>query len=202
VPIISFDDALVLHALLTLCGRHGEAAWRGQHDTGRARAAFRAAGRQVAFRHRSQLGERPALLAHVFVRRHRPPTSEQKSILRRTSPSRLTIPVDRPGCERGIKSGLEVGLRGPRRLRTASSTTDRRQHCAAAGAYWEGRSGLNQRPNSCYFGSCHRQSAKHDDDQFPATCVAACRSGRSSLDSIGGDFLSFRSSFRLPKPSQ
>jgi hypothetical protein len=29
----------------------------------------------VAFRHRSQLCERPALLAHVFVRRHRPPTS-------------------------------------------------------------------------------------------------------------------------------
>ena len=79
MPIISFDDALVLHALLTLCGRHGEAAWRGQDDTGRTRAAFRAGGRQVAFRHRSQLGERPALLAHVFVRRHGPPTSGQNT---------------------------------------------------------------------------------------------------------------------------
>jgi hypothetical protein len=75
VPIISFDDALVLYALLTLFGRHGEAAWRGQDDTGRTRAAFRAGGRQVAFRHRSQLCERPALLAHIFVRRHRPPAS-------------------------------------------------------------------------------------------------------------------------------
>src|SRR5438045_838396 len=89
VPIISFDDALVLYALLTLFGRHGEAAWRGQEDTGRTRAAFRAGGRQVAFRHRSKLCERPALLAHIFVRRHRPPTSGQKRILRRTSPSRL-----------------------------------------------------------------------------------------------------------------
>ena len=89
VPIISFDDALVLYALLTLFGRHGEAAWRGQDDTGRTRAAFRAGGRQVAFRHRSQLCERSALLAHIFVRRHRPPTSGQNASLRRTSPSRL-----------------------------------------------------------------------------------------------------------------
>ena len=79
VPIISFDDALVLYALLTLFGRHGEAAWRGQDDTGRTRAAFRAVGRQVAFRHRSQPCERPALLAHIFVRRHRPPTSGQNA---------------------------------------------------------------------------------------------------------------------------
>src|SRR5262249_29670476 len=68
VPIISFDDALVLYALLTLFGRHGEAARRGQDDTGRTRAAFRAGGRQVGFRHRSELCERPALLAHIFVR--------------------------------------------------------------------------------------------------------------------------------------
>ena len=73
VPVISFDDALVLCAFLTRLGRHGEAAWRGQDDTGRTRAAFRAGGRQVAFRHRSQLRERPALLAHIFVRRHRTP---------------------------------------------------------------------------------------------------------------------------------
>ena len=70
MPIISFDDALVLYALLTLFGRHGEAAWRGQDDTGRTRAAFRAGGRQLAFRHRSELCERPALLALIFVRRH------------------------------------------------------------------------------------------------------------------------------------
>jgi len=79
VPIISFDDALVLYALLTLFGRHGEAAWRGQDDTGRTRAAFRAVGRQVGFRHRSKPCERPALLAHIFVRRHRPPTSGQNA---------------------------------------------------------------------------------------------------------------------------
>src|SRR5262245_35113148 len=91
VPIISFDDALVLYALLTLFGRHGEAAWRGQDDTGRTRAAFRAGGRQVAFRHRSQLCERPALLAHIFVRWHRPPTSGER-ILRQTSPTRLWKP--------------------------------------------------------------------------------------------------------------
>ena len=79
VPVISFDDALVLYALLTLFGRHGEAAWRGQDDTGRTRAAFRACGWQVAFRHRSQLCERPAVLAHIFVRWHRPPTSGQNA---------------------------------------------------------------------------------------------------------------------------
>jgi hypothetical protein len=86
VPIISFDDALVLYALLTLFGRHGEAAWRGQDDTGRTRAALRAGGRQIAFRHRSELCERPALLAHVFVRRHRSPISGLAMI--------ETIPVD------------------------------------------------------------------------------------------------------------
>jgi hypothetical protein len=95
VPIISFDDALVLYALLTLFGRHGEAAWRGQDDTGRTRAAFRAGGRQLAFRHRSQLCERPALLAHIFVRRHRPPTSGQTHPAADQSVAIMeTIPVD------------------------------------------------------------------------------------------------------------
>src|SRR6266702_3441718 len=79
VPVVSFDDALVLYAGLTRFGRHGEAAWRGQEDTGRTRAAFRAGGRQLAYRHRSQLCERPALLAHIFVRRHRPPISGQNA---------------------------------------------------------------------------------------------------------------------------
>ncbi len=79
VPVVSFDDALVLYAGLTRFGRHGEAAWCGQEDTGRTRAAFRAGGRQLAFRHRSQLCERPALLAHIFVRRHRPPISGQNA---------------------------------------------------------------------------------------------------------------------------
>jgi hypothetical protein len=95
VPIISFDDALVLYALLTLFGRHGEAAWRGQDDTGRTRAAFRAGGRQLAFRHRSQLCERPALLAHIFVRWHRPPTSGQTHPAADQSVAiRETLPVD------------------------------------------------------------------------------------------------------------
>jgi hypothetical protein len=94
VPIISFDDALVLYALLTLFGRHGEAAWRGQDDTGRTRAAFRAGGRQVAFRHRSQLCEWPALLAHIFVRRHRPPTSGQNASCGGPVRRVETIPVD------------------------------------------------------------------------------------------------------------
>ena len=95
VPIVSFDDALVLYALLALCGRHGEAAWRGQDDTGRTRAAFRAGGRQVAFRHRSQLCERPALLAHIFVRWHRPPTSGQTHPAADQSVATMeTLPVD------------------------------------------------------------------------------------------------------------
>jgi len=95
VPVVSFDDALVLYALLTLFGRHGEAAWRGQDDTGRTRAAFRAGGRQVAFRHRSQLCERPALLAHIFVRRHRPPTSGQTHPAADQSVAIMeTLPVD------------------------------------------------------------------------------------------------------------
>jgi hypothetical protein len=67
----SVGDALELCAGLAPFGRHREAAWCGQEDTGRTRAAFRAGGRQLAFRHRSQLCERPALLAHIFVRRHR-----------------------------------------------------------------------------------------------------------------------------------
>jgi hypothetical protein len=71
----SVGDALVLCAGLTRFGRHAEAAWCGQEDTGGTRAAFRAGGRQLVFRHRSQLCERPALLAHIFVRRHRPPAS-------------------------------------------------------------------------------------------------------------------------------
>ena len=95
VPIIPFDDALVLYALLTLFGRHGEAAWRGQDDTGRTRAAFRAGGRQVAFRHRSQLCERPALLAHIFVRRHQPPTPGQTHPAADQSVAIMeTLPVD------------------------------------------------------------------------------------------------------------
>src|SRR5689334_6484871 len=49
VPIISFDDALVLYALLTLFGRHGEAAWRGQDDTGRTRAAPERRGQRSDF---------------------------------------------------------------------------------------------------------------------------------------------------------
>jgi hypothetical protein len=67
----SVGEALELCAGLTPFGRHGEAAWCGQEDTGGARAAVRTGGRQLAFRHRSQLCERPALLAHIFVRRHR-----------------------------------------------------------------------------------------------------------------------------------
>src|SRR3979490_3461950 len=47
VPIISFDDALVLYALLTAFGPHGEAACRRQDDTGRTRVAFRAGRRQA-----------------------------------------------------------------------------------------------------------------------------------------------------------
>jgi hypothetical protein len=68
----SVGEALELCAGLTPFGRHGEAAWCGQEDAGGTRAAFRAGGRQLAFRHRSQLGERSALLAHILVRRHRP----------------------------------------------------------------------------------------------------------------------------------
>ena len=64
---------------LARVGRHGEAAWCGQEDTGGTRAAFRAGGRQLAFRHRSQLCKRPALLAHIFVRRHRPPAFGQNA---------------------------------------------------------------------------------------------------------------------------
>jgi hypothetical protein len=71
----SVGDALELCTGLTRFGRRGEAAWCGQEDTGGARAAFRTGRRQFAFRHRSHLCERPALLAHIFVRRHRPPAS-------------------------------------------------------------------------------------------------------------------------------
>ena len=71
----SVGEALELCAGLTPCGRHGKAAWCGQEDTGGTRAAVRAGGRQLAFRHRSQLCERPALLAHIFIRRHRPTAS-------------------------------------------------------------------------------------------------------------------------------
>jgi hypothetical protein len=71
----SVGDALVLCAGLTRFGRRGEAARCGQEDTRGTRAAFRAGGRQLAFRHRSQPCKRPALLAHIFVRRHRPPAS-------------------------------------------------------------------------------------------------------------------------------
>jgi hypothetical protein len=69
----SVGDALELCAGLTRFGRRGEAAWCGQEDTGGTRAAFRTGRRQFAFRHRSHLCERPALLAHIFVCRHRPP---------------------------------------------------------------------------------------------------------------------------------
>jgi hypothetical protein len=69
----SVGDALVLCAGLTRFGRRGEAARCGQEDAGGTGAAFRAGGRQLAFRHRSQPCKRPALLAHIFVRRHRPP---------------------------------------------------------------------------------------------------------------------------------
>jgi hypothetical protein len=71
----SVGDALELCAGLTRFGRRGEAARCGQEDTGGTRAAFRTGRRQFAFRHRSHLCERPALLAHIFVRRHRPPAS-------------------------------------------------------------------------------------------------------------------------------
>jgi hypothetical protein len=99
VPLISFEDALVLYALLTLGGRHGETAWRGQHDAGRTRAAFRTGGRQIAFRHRSQLCERPALLAHVFVRRHRPPTSGQN-----TSAADQSVAIDYTSWQTGLRT--------------------------------------------------------------------------------------------------
>jgi hypothetical protein len=79
VSIIPFDDALILYALVTRFGRHGEAAWRGQDDTERTRAAFRAHEGQIAFRHQSQLCERPALLAYKIARGHRPPTSGQNA---------------------------------------------------------------------------------------------------------------------------
>jgi hypothetical protein len=59
----SVGAALALCTGLTRFGRHGEAAWGGQEDTGGTRAAFRAGGRQLAFRHWPQLCERPALLA-------------------------------------------------------------------------------------------------------------------------------------------
>ena len=93
-------EALELCAGLTPFRRHGEAAWCGQEDTGGTRAAVRAGGRQLAFRHRSQLCERPALPAHIFVCRHR--SSGRKRILRRTNPSRLweTIPVDSRAVKR------------------------------------------------------------------------------------------------------
>ena len=71
----SIDAALVLCVGLTRFGRHGHAGWCGQEGTGGTRAAFRAGGRQVAFRHRPHLCERPAFLAHIFVCRHRPPAS-------------------------------------------------------------------------------------------------------------------------------
>jgi hypothetical protein len=66
----SVGEALELCAGLTPFGRHAE-AWCGQEHTGGTRAAFRAGGRQLAFRHRAHLCERPALFAHIFVRRHR-----------------------------------------------------------------------------------------------------------------------------------
>ena len=75
----SVSDALALCAGLTRFGRHGEAAWCGEEDTGGTRTAFRAGGRQLAFRHRPHLCERPALLAHIFVRRHRPPAFGQNA---------------------------------------------------------------------------------------------------------------------------
>lgn len=71
----SVGDALELCAGLTRFGRHAEAAWCGEEDTGGTRAAFRAGGRQLEFCHSSQLCERPAFLAHIFVSRHRPPAS-------------------------------------------------------------------------------------------------------------------------------
>ena len=83
----SVGDTFVLCAGPTRFGRRGKAAWCGQEDTGGARAAFRARGRQFAFRHRSQPCERPALLSHIFVRRHRLPASGPN--LRRTGPSRI-----------------------------------------------------------------------------------------------------------------
>jgi hypothetical protein len=120
MPIISFEDALVLYALLTLCGRHGEAAWRGQHDTGRSRAAFRAGGRQIAFRHRSQLCERPALLAHVFVRRHRPPTSGQN-----TSAADRSVTINYTSWPTGLCSSSVIFWHGAPR-RPARGPTDGR----------------------------------------------------------------------------
>jgi len=75
----SVGAALVLCAGLARFGRHGEAAWCGQEDTGGTRAAFRAGGRQLAFRHWPQLCEGPALLAHIFVGRHRPPASSRNA---------------------------------------------------------------------------------------------------------------------------
>src|SRR5262249_9433689 len=71
----SVGGALVLCAGLARFGRHGEAAWWGQEDTGGTRAAFRGGGRALAFPPPPPLGERAAVLAHIFVGRHRPPAS-------------------------------------------------------------------------------------------------------------------------------
>jgi hypothetical protein len=90
----SVGDALVFCAGLARFGRRGEAHWCGQEDTGGTRAAFRAGGRQFAFRHRTQLRERPALLAHIFVRRHRPPASDPNASGPVRRDLRETIPVD------------------------------------------------------------------------------------------------------------
>jgi hypothetical protein len=93
----SVGDTLVLCAGLTRFGRRGEAAWCSQEDTGGTRAAFRAGGRQFAFRHRSQLCKRPALLAHIFVRRHRPPASGPNTSSADQSVAIVgTIPIDSP----------------------------------------------------------------------------------------------------------
>jgi hypothetical protein len=97
----SVGAALVLCAGLTRFGRHGEAAWGGQEDTGGTRAAFRAGGRQLAFRHWPQLCERPALLAHIFIRRHRPPASGRNASCADRSFAIVGNYTSRqPGCER------------------------------------------------------------------------------------------------------
>ncbi len=129
VPIISFDDLLVLYALLTRFGRHGEAARRGQDDTGRTRAAFRAGGRQVAFRHRSQLCERPALLAHIFVRWHRPPTYGQTHPAADQSVAIMeTLPVDS-----WVVNVIDHFL--PRQLMARRRSADIRQQCPLKGGF-------------------------------------------------------------------
>ena len=108
----SVSDALVLCACLTRFGRRGKAAWCGQEDTRGTRAAFRARGRQFAFRHRSQPCERPALLSHIFVRRHRLPASGPKPAADRSVANCEKLYHRQPGCERQAVGCRTVALAG------------------------------------------------------------------------------------------